>query len=200
MGGRHHLGVDLGGTPVLGYRPRRVQSPNRGLVMARHPCAGLVPDALDMAVRQRRPKLVIYHSDLGCHYISHALGERCLGWRVAWSGQWARLGTASTTLGPRASSPRSTASCSTALSSVIITKPEAQSSSSSRGGTIRIVVTGASVNSPRWPSREITGKLHETQALNCPLNRGNSKTSLNASCGKDARDVKQPAATPRALT
>ena len=41
-------------------------------------------------------------------------------------------------------------------------------------GITRIVVTGASVSNPRWPSRGATRKLHETQAPNRPLKRGNS--------------------------
>ena len=51
---------------------------------------------------------------------------------------------------------------------------EAQSSSSSRDGITPIVVTGALVSNPPSPSRGATRTLHETQALNRPLKRGNS--------------------------
>jgi len=37
----------------------------------------LVLDALDMALRQRRPNGVIHHSDQGCQYTSIAFGLRC---------------------------------------------------------------------------------------------------------------------------
>ena len=56
----------------------------------------------------------------------------------------------------------------------LITRRAEPSSSSSRDGITRIVVTGASVSNPPSPSRGATRKLHETQALLCPLNRGNS--------------------------
>ena len=50
-------------------------------------------------------------------------------------------------------------------------------------GITRIVVTGASVSNPRWPSRGATRKLNETQAFHCPLKRGNSTLSIVASTG-----------------
>ena len=37
----------------------------------------LVLDALDMAVRQRKPQGVIHHSDQGCQFTSYAFGKRC---------------------------------------------------------------------------------------------------------------------------
>ena len=96
----------------------------------------------------------------------------------AWSRRWARSGTASTTRWPRASSPPSNASCSTARTSTTITTRAEPSSSSSRDGIIHIVVTGALVSNPRWPSRGVTRQRHETQALNRPLKRGNSNDAL----------------------
>lgn len=42
-----------------------------------HVRADLVLDALDMALAQRRPELVIHHSDKGCQYTSYAFGKRC---------------------------------------------------------------------------------------------------------------------------
>ena len=100
-----------------------------------------------------------------------------------WSRRWARSGSASTTPWPRASSPPSNASGSTARTSTtpgqaggrLITKRTEPSSSSLRDGITRIAVTGAWVSNPPSPSRGATRTLHETQALHCPLNRGNSR-------------------------
>ena len=87
----------------------------------------------------------------------------------AWSRRWARSGSASTTPWPRASSPPSNASCSTARTSTTITRRAEQSSSSSRDGITPIVVTGALVSNPPSPSRGAIRTLHETQALNPSL-------------------------------
>jgi putative transposase len=48
-----------------------------GWSMAIHLRTELVLAALDMAVRQRRPKAVIHHSDQGSQYTSLAFGQRC---------------------------------------------------------------------------------------------------------------------------
>jgi putative transposase len=48
-----------------------------GWAMAGHLRTELVVEALDMAVRQRRPADVIHHSDHGCQYTSIAFGKRC---------------------------------------------------------------------------------------------------------------------------
>src|SRR5690606_12499513 len=48
-----------------------------GWAMATHLRTELVLDALDMAVRQRRPQQVIHHSDQGTQYTSIAFGLRC---------------------------------------------------------------------------------------------------------------------------
>ena len=48
-----------------------------GWSMANHLRAELVLDALEMAVRQRRPKDVVHHSDQGSQYTSLAFGTRC---------------------------------------------------------------------------------------------------------------------------
>jgi putative transposase len=50
-----------------------------GWAMANHLRTELVLDALDMAVKQRRPSDVIHHSDQGCQYTSIAFGLRCRG-------------------------------------------------------------------------------------------------------------------------
>ena len=48
-----------------------------GWAMATHLRAGLVLDALNMALGQRRPTDVIHHSDQGTQYTSIAFGLRC---------------------------------------------------------------------------------------------------------------------------
>jgi putative transposase len=48
-----------------------------GWSMATHLRTELVLDALEMALRQRRPDGVIHHSDQGCQYTSFAFGKRC---------------------------------------------------------------------------------------------------------------------------
>ena len=48
-----------------------------GWSMANHLRTGLVLDALEMAVGQRRPRDVIHHSDQGSQYTSLAFGARC---------------------------------------------------------------------------------------------------------------------------
>src|SRR5262245_26028976 len=45
--------------------------------MATHLRTALVLDALDLALRRRRPTAVIHHSDQGCQYTSIAFGQRC---------------------------------------------------------------------------------------------------------------------------
>ena len=59
---------------VLDVWSRRVV----GWAMAAHLRTELVMDALDMALRTRRPRQsVIHHSDQGCQYTSIAFGQRC---------------------------------------------------------------------------------------------------------------------------
>lgn len=48
-----------------------------GWAMGNHLRTELVLDALDMAIRQRRPVGVIHHSDQGSQYTSLAFGKRC---------------------------------------------------------------------------------------------------------------------------
>ena len=70
----------------------------------------LVLDALDMAIRRRRPELpVIHHSDQGS---TPALPSRDVCARPASHPRWAAAAMRTTTLSPRASGRRSTASCS----------------------------------------------------------------------------------------
>ncbi|HEV2070811.1 MAG TPA: DDE-type integrase/transposase/recombinase [Acidimicrobiales bacterium] len=72
----------------------------------------VVLDALNMAVWRRRPEAVIHYSDKGCQYTSVAFGQRCAEAGVLPSTGWQV--TASTTPWPSRSSPRSSASSSTA--------------------------------------------------------------------------------------
>ena len=64
---------------VLDVFSRRVV----GWATAAHLGTALVTEALEMAVRQRRPAGVIHHSDQGCQYTSLAFGARCRQWGVA---------------------------------------------------------------------------------------------------------------------
>ncbi len=48
-----------------------------GWAMASHLKTDLVLAALNMAITQRRPTIVIHHSDHGCQYTALALGDRC---------------------------------------------------------------------------------------------------------------------------
>jgi putative transposase len=45
--------------------------------MASHLRTSLVLDALEMALKQRRPQDLIHHSDQGSQYTSIAFGKRC---------------------------------------------------------------------------------------------------------------------------
>ena len=63
---------------VLDVFSRRVV----GWAMAAHLRTALVTEALEMAVKQRRPAAVIHHSDQGCQYTSLAFGARCQEWGV----------------------------------------------------------------------------------------------------------------------
>jgi putative transposase len=58
---------------VLDVYSRRIV----GWAMETHLKAELVIDALNMAVGQRQPSMVIHHSDQGCQYTSVAFGLRC---------------------------------------------------------------------------------------------------------------------------
>ena len=61
-----------------------------GWAMATHLRTELVLDALNMALRQRRPEAVVHHSDQGSQYTSVAFGGRCkqAGVRPSWA-RWA---------------------------------------------------------------------------------------------------------------
>ena len=94
---------------VLDVFSRRVV----GWAMATHLRTELVIEALEMAVAQRRPEAVVHHSDPRLPV--HVAGLRCplpeMGGSAVDGARWA---IASTMRWPRASSRRSSASCSTA--------------------------------------------------------------------------------------
>lgn len=58
---------------VLDVYSRRVV----GWAMETHLKTELIRSSLEMALKQRRPKKVIHHSDRGCQYTSYAFGKRC---------------------------------------------------------------------------------------------------------------------------
>jgi putative transposase len=107
-----------------------------GWSMADHLRTQLVLDALAMAVRRRRPHDVIHHPDRGSRYTSIALGLRCreAGGRPSMGS---RSATPVTPRRARPSSPRASASCSTAGASARRPRRAGPCSPSSRAGTTR---------------------------------------------------------------
>jgi hypothetical protein len=107
-----------------------------GWSMADHLRTQLVLDALAMAVRRRRPHDVIHHPDQGSRYTSIALGLRCreAGGRPSMGS---RSATPVTPRRARPSSPRASASCSTAGASARRPRRAGPCSPSSRAGTTR---------------------------------------------------------------
>ena len=105
-----------------------------GWAMASHLRTELVLAALDMAVAQRHAADVIHHSDQsstprstsGAGVVRRASGRR-----------WAAWATPTTTRCARASSRRSSASCSTGAASGTRRRLSSRSSTSSKAGTIR---------------------------------------------------------------
>ena len=69
--------VDAWSRRVVGWATLAPHCVRRSAGVANHLRTELVNDALEMAVRQRRPKGVIHHSDQGNQYTSLAFGKRC---------------------------------------------------------------------------------------------------------------------------
>ena len=151
---------------VLDVFSRRVV----GWSVADHLRTELVLNALDMAVGQRRPGSVIHHSEVVSTRRWPSVNAAANG---AWHRRWARSGIVTTTPWRRASSPLWSASCSTEPGSMIIAKHRARSSSSSKDGITRTVVTRDWAITHPWTSRSPTRTLHETQDINRPLKRIN---------------------------
>ena len=74
LGRRHHLHPDVGGLPVSGGRPRRLEPPHRRLGDGDAPATELVLAALEMAIAQRRPHG--RHPSLGPGLPVHGHGVR----------------------------------------------------------------------------------------------------------------------------
>ena len=153
-----------------------------GWAMADHLRTERVLDALNMAGTQRRPEAVIHHSDQGSQYTSLAFGKRCR----EMGGHPSTGSVGDGYENAVAESFFATLECEllARTSSRTLTKRAEHSSSSSRDGITHIGATKASVSNPRWPSRRATRKLHETQVLNCPLKRGNSRSRWSAKQSK----------------
>ena len=154
LGRRHHLHSDLGGLPLPGRGAGRLEPPGRGLGDghasahraraggAEHGAGAAPPRGGDPSLR---PGLPVH-----LHRLRPALPG---GRRAPVDGLGRRLLT--TTLCARASSPRSSASCSTASASTPRPKRGWPSSTSSRAGTTRTGGTPRSATSARLTSRSV---------------------------------------------
>jgi transposase InsO family protein len=120
----------------------------------------LVEDALEMAILRRRPKgQVIHHSDQGTQHQPRLRAATARGQYPAFHGAAAAM--PSTTPSPRASGRRSSASCSTTLSSSTEPRRDWPSSTTSRAGSTLGAVT------PRWAT---THRLSSSPAGDSPRN------------------------------
>jgi putative transposase len=129
---------------VLDAYSRRIVGWSMATTLAKQ----LVLDALNMALAARRPRGVIHHSDQGSQYTSIEFGQHCR--KQACVPRWVRSATPMTTPCARASLPLSNASFSRGIASGRSSRREAQSSTSSRGSTIRAAATPRSDIFPRW--------------------------------------------------
>ena len=105
-----------------------------GWAMATHLRTELVLDALNMALRQRRPEAVVHHLNLGSTRLSRSGGAAN---RRAYGRRWARWATATTMPCPSHFSRRSSVSSSTAIGSRPRPRRGWRFSGSSRAGTTR---------------------------------------------------------------
>ena len=124
-----------------------------GWAMATHLRTELVLAALDMAVAQRRPTDVIHHSDQGCQYTSTPSDVAVARPASALDGS---VGEPTTTRSARASSRRSSASCSIANASRRRPRPASPSSTSSKVGTTRAAAIPRSITCRPCVSSERT--------------------------------------------
>jgi putative transposase len=124
-----------------------------GWAMATHLRTELVLEALNMALTQRRPTGVIHHSDQGSTRRSPSDSAAARG---ASGHRWDPSGTRTTTPSVRASSRRSSASCSIASASRPRSRRAWPSSNSLRGGTTRTVATRPSATIPRSTTRGVS--------------------------------------------
>ena len=115
LGRGYHLHPDLGGVSLLSDRSRCLLQRVVGWAMGTNLKTQLVLDAMNMAMGQRKPRDVIYHSDQGSqggfNLSSIAFGLRCKEAGVRPS--MGSVGDAYDNAMCESSSPRSNASCST---------------------------------------------------------------------------------------
>jgi putative transposase len=113
-----------------------------GWAMATHLRTELVLAALNMALEQRQPRDVIHHSDHGCQYTAVPSGN---GASASASGRrWGRSATPTTMPCARASSRRSSASCSTASAFALRPRRGGSCSTTSRAGPdMRVILSPA---------------------------------------------------------
>ena len=209
VGRRHHLHLDLVGLSLLGCGGGRLESAGDRLVDGASPedrarARGTEYGALAAPAKTGDPPLGPGHAvHLDRFWQTLQAGRRT-------AGRWARSATATTMLCARASSRRSSASCSTATASVPRLKPGWPSSISSRAGTTRSDATRPSATSAQQSSRAVRrqrrmysdrGALRvsvgtygrgarqdqpcRSQTVNCPPNRGSSSPSPAPSLGRD---------------
>ena len=145
---------------VLDVFSRRVV----GWAMAGHLRTALVVEALEMAVTQRRPEAVIHHSDRAAS--TRRWPSAPAAGNGTWRCRWVRWAIASITRWPRASSRRSSESCSTARPCRHTPRHGRPCSSSWKGGTTRGAAT------PRWATcRRSSSNVCMRQAPWTPFRR-----------------------------
>jgi putative transposase len=125
-----------------------------GWAMAAHLRTELVMDALDRALRSRRPQHVIHHSDHGCQYTSIAFGLRCREAGVQPS--MGSVGDAYDNALCESFFATLDASYSTAAGSPLGPRPSWPSSTTSKAGTIPAAGIPRSPTCRRWCMREPT--------------------------------------------
>ena len=143
-----------------------------GWSMATHLRTRLVLDALEMAIRQRRPIGVIHHSDQGSQYTLLAFGSRC---REA--GILPSMGSVGDAYdNALCESFFATLECELLERNVFRTSTAGRlrCTSSSKVGTIRIACIRPSASNRRSSLSWRTKPTAHSQALRCPHFRGNS--------------------------
>jgi putative transposase len=150
-----------------------------GWAMATTLRTGLVLDALNMALAQRKPRSVIHHSDQGSQYTSLAFGHRCDAMGVRPS----RGSVGDAYDNAMAESFFATLECELLARRRFRTQAEAGSPSSatSRAGTTRTADTPRSVSGPRSAMSARPQMRLESQVADRPPNRVNSTPSISQS-------------------
>ncbi len=120
-----------------------------GWAMAAHQRTELVIEALEMAIAQRRPEAVIIATRVAS---TRRWPSALAAANRAWRCRWARWGIVSITLWRRASSPPSSASCSTGRHCRRTPRRGRPCSSSSKAGTTRCAAILRWGTCRRWSS------------------------------------------------